>query len=776
MVRPKNRLVGVKTGRGESLSWERPVGSENDDGVANCRMYEKPQKNLIFNRKTPIAGRAASAAVVCSWRLRALDGFAVMPGAGKILAWHARLYRLKPACKGVPAPAGASHSAGVSRKMVLPFDCPPLAGRRPGVNRAGRRGLAACLLVLLSWSFAARCAALETLGYAPRLHERFYVGEDRAFIGEGHDWSRTGDWTGIGRYWDINVNRIGWWPATMVSENYLLTAMHVHPSRYYDDPDVLPKVRFYRDNDPSGEIWESTLEILPGEWEYTGFQVGAADLWLGKLAETPPEWVRRYPLMKRNQGTNWISFIDPTLYLTGKGAEFASYTSARLGRNTVNHRIGGLVSYDVQSPPGVGADEAKIVGDSGFPSFAITPAGPTLFSINTGPAGGPTMLDFHEEIKTALAARGERVAVVTDLWGDLDADYDVDEQDLAILESHFSVATGRSYIEGDMNRDGTVDQDDRFLMTAQLGKLLRAPADFNQDDVIDESDFSIIALNWVQSVEPFTNGDASGDGVVNRDDILTFEANRIDPLAGRPPRQIPGDANFDGFVNNADLQLWAANLGRDDVAPPYSQDGDVTGDPLVNHDDLVVIRDAYGKIFADVDGDSRVTLDDIDVIIANWQQTVPGGAAEGDLDLSGLVDATDLAAAGAQLGSVFRQPQQQRNAGIVPGDFNGDFYIDGVDFLTWQRTLGSTFLLGADANKNGVVDGIDLSVWIANFEATPPAAAATSAVVPEPACRWLAVMSLMAALSGRRSVASIPEPSRSRPARIGRRRPIPDQR
>lgn len=48
-----------------------------------------------------------------------------------------------------------------------------------------------------------------------------------------------------------------------------------------------------------------------------------------------------------------------------------------------------------------------------------------------------------------------------------------------------------------MNRDGRVDDSDGAIMTAQLGKLLRAPADFNREDVIDELDFPFIAQNWL---------------------------------------------------------------------------------------------------------------------------------------------------------------------------------------------------------------------------------------------------------------------------------------
>lgn len=65
----------------------------------------------------------------------------------------------------------------------------------------------------------------------------------------------------------------------------------------------------------------------------------------------------------------------------------------------------------------------------------------------------------------------------------------------------------------------------------------------------------------------------------------------------------------------------------------------------------------------------------------------------------------------------------------VSGDFNGDGKVDGVDFLEWQRTLGSTTQLSADGNRNGVVDADDLTIWQAGFG---PQGAVASLPTPEP--------------------------------------------
>ncbi len=75
-------------------------------------------------------------------------------------------------------------------------------------------------------------------------------------------------------------------------------------------------------------------------------------------------------------------------------------------------------------------------------------------------------------------------------------------------------------------------------------------------------------------------------------------------------------------------------------------------------------------------------------------------------------------------------------------DFDGDGDIDGRDFLTWQRGHGITS--GAlpnqgDANFDGAVNFIDLSIWQTQY-AQPPPLSAVAVAVPEPsseACLFL---------------------------------------
>jgi hypothetical protein len=53
--------------------------------------------------------------------------------------------------------------------------------------------------------------------------------------------------------------------------------------------------------------------------------------------------------------------------------------------------------------------------------------------------------------------------------------------------------------------------------------------------------------------------------------------------------------------------------------------------------------------------------------------------------------------------------------GRVPGDYNDDANVDGLDFLNWQRTFASTTDLAADGDNDGVVTGLDLDIWRLRF-------------------------------------------------------------
>jgi hypothetical protein len=73
-------------------------------------------------------------------------------------------------------------------------------------------------------------------------------------------------------------------------------------------------------------------------------------------------------------------------------------------------------------------------------------------------------------------------------------------------------------------------------------------------------------------------------------------------------------------------------------------------------------------------------------------------------------------------------------AAVDSGDFDGDGFVDGRDFLTWQTGFGindgSAARTDGDANNDGNVDDLDLGIWETGLGTTP--SGATVAGVPEP--------------------------------------------
>jgi endonuclease/exonuclease/phosphatase family metal-dependent hydrolase len=88
----------------------------------------------------------------------------------------------------------------------------------------------------------------------------------------------------------------------------------------------------------------------------------------------------------------------------------------------------------------------------------------------------------------------------------------------------------------------------------------------------------------------------------------------------------------------------------------------------------------------------------------------------------------------------------------IPGDFNLDRVVDGLDFQLWQQTFGSSANLAADANGDHVVDGADYVIWRKNFGigAGSVAAARSLPAVPEPASDLLLLLCCGAVVAIRR--------------------------
>ena len=90
-------------------------------------------------------------------------------------------------------------------------------------------------------------------------------------------------------------------------------------------------------------------------------------------------------------------------------------------------------------------------------------------------------------------------------------------------------------------------------------------------------------------------------------------------------------------------------------------------------------------------------------------------------------------------------------ASVNDADFDNDGDVDGADFLTWQRNLGTgTTNTQGDANGDSVVNAADLTIWKGDFGQGTPAAAAVGAI-PEPSSVLLIGVGLVALAMRRRS-------------------------
>ncbi|MDP6544355.1 MAG: PEP-CTERM sorting domain-containing protein [Phycisphaerae bacterium] len=107
--------------------------------------------------------------------------------------------------------------------------------------------------------------------------------------------------------------------------------------------------------------------------------------------------------------------------------------------------------------------------------------------------------------------------------------------------------------------------------------------------------------------------------------------------------------------------------------------GDLDGDSNVDADDIDIIAAAIrnGEYSAnhDIDGDGRVTIADRNKLIRDILHS-----EYGDFNLNGSVDVGDYTAWADNVGSA--------NAGWRDGDANGDGVVDSSDYTTWADMMG----------------------------------------------------------------------------------------
>ncbi|MEZ6068995.1 MAG: PEP-CTERM sorting domain-containing protein [Pirellulales bacterium] len=86
---------------------------------------------------------------------------------------------------------------------------------------------------------------------------------------------------------------------------------------------------------------------------------------------------------------------------------------------------------------------------------------------------------------------------------------------------------------------------------------------------------------------------------------------------------------------------------------------------------------------------------------------------------------------------------------LLPGDANGDGWVDGLDYLVWAGNFGSQpgpdgDVSDGDFNDDGTIDGLDYLLWAGNFGTH------SATTVPEPTALALSSLGVLGTLLLRR--------------------------
>ena len=354
----------------------------------------------------------------------------------------------------------------------------------------------------------------------------------------------------------------GW--ATMISDHYFVSSYHIGPPKA-DIP-----VDFFRTN----TMDTSSSNFVQMHIDPTfGVKIAGSDLWVGRMTDAAPSWVKRYPIIQRQSNTNYLSYDDPSLYVYGySGGGNPDYVRSYLGTNTINTFANTYSDAFGSTGIGItytkdwnaGANEVGLVpGDSSGPTFVPSAGGGLAivglhWQINQD---GYTDTNVSAYIPQILSTVPEHVSVVTDLVGDLNGDYRVNSADFVTFASHYGMGPGMTYNDGDINGDGYVNRADFAQLAGTYGANKFAPADFNRDQTVDQADFIQVGLHWHLKVAARTNGDANGDGYVDQADMNILNANwRFGTwTTSHPTNPSPVDINQDGLVDDLDMAIWSTH-------------------------------------------------------------------------------------------------------------------------------------------------------------------------------------------------------------------------
>ena len=338
-------------------------------------------------------------------------------------------------------------------------------------------------------------------------NDRFYIGSDRAFIGQSYDWSGVGLSSG------------GSW-ATMVSPTYFVSANHDHPAPGQT-------VTFHLDDNPNGPTFIDTV----ASWSYQTQDNGyGSDLYLGQLTAPVPSSVATYPVLVLPSESEYSNMVMWTYgYPNRVGKNNIMCTS---DVNMVSSGLGytHVMYFNYNATGGQGFDEAYLEsGDSGGPSFVIYNNSLALVGVhflNSGSVynlalSADSFVPFYVNQLNANMSGGEQVTAVTPKPGDVNLDGAVNAADIDAIYAHFGAShTTQWKVVSDTN---PVGQEDVAYLLQNI--LHTNYGDANLDGKISIDDFSTLMAHWGQSGVGWAQGAFSGDGMAGIDDLSILSSN-----------------------------------------------------------------------------------------------------------------------------------------------------------------------------------------------------------------------------------------------------------
>ena len=250
------------------------------------------------------------------------------------------------------------------------------------------------MIALMTLSPAVSRGAMTIRAYSPALHDRFYSGSNKNFIGAAYNFSGVG------------FGSAGHW-ATLLSDNYFITAAHYSPA-------IDETVTFYSTNSRSGNKFTYTVASLT-RITTAGGQL--TDIMIGRLNTAVNSSITRYPILELPNESDYLSKI---LYNYGSQDIIGRNVLDKINVDSYGPSKNKMFWYDYDNAdtPSVGGDETLLqLGDSGAPSFIATSSGLALVGVHwvsdfNYKSGDSFIPAYASNISTILSANGQQLMTV----------------------------------------------------------------------------------------------------------------------------------------------------------------------------------------------------------------------------------------------------------------------------------------------------------------------------------------------------------------------------